>query len=315
MSTTPLSGTVTPSGSQLERPFTWIPESNVYVSYPSKTVVDTATSNGQRKDDPTVILIFGWMGAQLPHLYKYTEQYNKLYPFATQIMVRAHAKYFWGSETTRRAAVSPVIKLLRDAGIHENTMAESSGLLVHAFSNGGALNVTTLARAIADSRTSASNTSAIPARALIYDSLPGVLNIRVTLLAFTAAIRSPAFRAIAKFFLGILYIMGTVWKYLEALVFGPKEDLVTKLHRELNEPKLLPQHIPRAYMYSEVDELIPASSVEGHAKKAKELTGGDTGVVRLVKFQGSPHVAHARQDPERYWDTVVKTWESSFSKQ
>ncbi|CAE6430614.1 unnamed protein product, partial [Rhizoctonia solani] len=279
MSTSPLSGTVTPSGSQLERSFTWIPGSNVYVSYPSKTAGDNTTSSGQRKNDPTVILIFGWMGAQLPHLYKYTEQYNKLYPFATQILVRAHAKYFWGSETTRRAAVSPVIKLLRDAGIHENTMAESSGLLVHAFSNGGALNVTTLARAIADSLSPTTNASAIPAQALIYDSLPGVLNIRVTLLAFTAATRSPAFRAIAKVFLGILYIMGTMWKYLETLVFGPKEDLVTKLHRELNEPKLLPQHIPRTYIYSEVDELIPAESVEGHAKKAKELIGGRTGAV------------------------------------
>ncbi|CAE6534042.1 unnamed protein product [Rhizoctonia solani] len=313
MSTTPLSGTVTPSESRLERSFTWIPRSNVYVSYPSKTAGDNTTSHGLRKKDPVLILIFGWMGAQLPHLYKYTEHYNKLYPLATQILVRAHASYFWGSETTRRAAVSPVIKLLRDAGIHENTMAGSSGLLVHAFSNGGALNEATLARAIAGTLSPTTNTSAIPAQALIYDSLPGVLNIRVTLLAFTAAIRSPIFRAIVKAFLGILYILGTAWIYLENLVLGPKEDLVTRLHRELNEPKLLPQHIPRTYIYSNVDELIPAESVEGHAKKAKELIGGSAGIVRLVKFQESPHVAHARQDPKRYWDTVVQTWEASCS--
>ncbi|KDN32900.1 hypothetical protein RSAG8_14013, partial [Rhizoctonia solani AG-8 WAC10335] len=139
------------------------------------------------EEERPLILIFGWMGAQLPHLYKYTEHYNKLYPLATQILVRAHASYFWGSETTGRAAVSPVIKLLRDAGIHENTMPGSSGLLVHAFSNGGALNEATLARAIAGTLSPTTNTSAIPAQALIYDSPPGVLNIRVTLLAFTAA--------------------------------------------------------------------------------------------------------------------------------
>ncbi|CAE6346554.1 unnamed protein product [Rhizoctonia solani] len=311
MSTTPQSGTVTPGGSKLERTFTWIPESNVYVSYPSET--NTASSELGKKD-PAVILIFGWMGAQLPHLYKYTEQYNKLYPFATQILVRAHAKYFWGNESARRAAVSPVIKLLRDAGIHENTTAESSGLLVHAFSNGGALNQTTLARAIAESISPSANTSALPAQALVYDSLPGVLNIRVTLLAFTAAIRSPVFRAIAKAFLGILYILGATWKYLETLIIGPKEDLVARLHRELNEPKLLPQHIPRTYIYSDFDELIPAESVEEHARKAKDLIGGGTGI-RLVKFHGSSHVAHARQDPERYWNTVIKTWETSLVKQ
>ncbi|CAE7183448.1 unnamed protein product, partial [Rhizoctonia solani] len=229
-------------------------------------------------------------------------------------IVRAHAKYFWGSETTRRAAVSPVIKFLRDAGIDENTVAESSGLLVHAFSNGGALNETTLARAIADTLPPSTNTSAIPAQAIIYDSLPGVQNLRVTLLAFTAAIRSPVFRTLAKVLLGVLYTLGTAWKYFENFVLGPKEDLVTKLHRELNEPKLLPQHIPRTYIYSDADELIPAESVERHAKKAKELTSRDTGVVNLVKFQGSPHVAHARQDPKRYWDTVAQTWEASTRK-
>ncbi|CAE6465835.1 unnamed protein product [Rhizoctonia solani] len=309
MSTTPLSGTVTPSGSQLERSFTSIPGSNVYVSYPSKIAADNSVASGPKKD-PTVILIFGWMGAQLPHLYKYTEQYNKLYPLATQILVRAHASYFWGSETTRRAAISPVIKLLRDAGIHESTVPESSGLLVHTFSNGGALNETTLARAIADTLSPSAKAAAIPAQALIYDSLPGVLNIRVTVLAFTAPIRSPAFRAIARILLGILYILGTAWRYLEGVVFGPTEDLVTKLHRELNEPKLLPQHIPRTYIYSDVDELIPAKSVEGHAAKA----GQNAGTIKLVKFLGSPHVAHARQDPEKYWDTVVQTWEAALAK-
>ncbi|CAE6413969.1 unnamed protein product [Rhizoctonia solani] len=313
MSTTPLTGTVTPSGSQLERTFTQIPGSNVYVSYPPKTAGDNPITGGARKKDPTVILIFGWMGAQLGHLYKYTEQYNILYPSATQILVRSHASYFWGNEAARRAAVFPVIKLLRDAGIHENTTAESSGLLVHAFSNGGALNETTLARTIAET-TQATNTPAIPAQALIYDSLPGVLSLRATVLAFTAAIRSPVFRAIAKVLLGAFYILGTAWGYLKNTILGPKENLITKLHRELNEPKLLPQHIPRTYMYSDVDELIPAESVERHAKRAKDLIGRDTGIVKLAKFQGSPHVAHARRDPKRYWDTVVLTWEASFSK-
>ncbi|KAJ1310803.1 hypothetical protein OPQ81_009323 [Rhizoctonia solani] len=294
MSTTPVTGTVTPSGSPLKRSFTQIPGSNVYVSYPSKVTGGNTTTSGVGKKTPTLILIFGWMGAQLPHLYKYTEQYNILYPSATQIIVRAHANYFWGSEVARRAAVSPVIKLLRDAGIHENTTAETSGLLVHTFSNGGALNETALARTIADTLPPTTNIPAIPAQAIVYDSLPGVLNIRVTVLAFTAAIRSPVFRAIAKFILGILYIMGAAW-------------------RELNEPKLLPQHIPRTYIYSDIDELIPPESVERHAKKAKELIGGDEGAIKLVKFQGSPHVAHVRTDPRRYWDTVVQTWEASFS--
>ncbi|KAH7330742.1 hypothetical protein B0J17DRAFT_679440 [Rhizoctonia solani] len=224
--------------------------------------------------------MFGWMDAQLPHLYKYTEQYNKIYPGATQILVRTHQNYFWKGEAAKRASVFPVIKLLRDAGINEHTAAEKSGLLVHTFSNGGALAQTSLARTIAESLPPRVTTPALPAQAFIYDSLPGILDLGHTI----------------------------------GLVLGQKEDTFTQLHRELNEPRLLPQRVPRTYIYSDIDELIPSESVEGHAKKARELIGGEAGseLVKLAKFEGSSHVAHARKDGKRYWDEVVRTWDASF---
>ncbi|KAG8755949.1 hypothetical protein FRC11_005633 [Ceratobasidium sp. 423] len=212
------------------------------------------------------------------------------------------------------ASVFPVVKLLRDAGIDEHTAAEKSGLLVHTFSNGGALAQNALARAIAESLPLNATTSALPAQAFIYDSLPGILDLRITAMAFTAPIRSPALRSLAKLVVGAIYILGSVWRRTFGLILGQKEDTFTQLHRELNEPRLLPQHVPRTYIYSDVDEIIPSSSVEGHAKKARELIGGDAGpeLVRLVKFEGSMHVAHARKDGKRYWGEVVRTWEASY---
>ncbi|CAE7117930.1 unnamed protein product [Rhizoctonia solani] len=296
----------------IQRAFSRINESDVYVSHPINVPKEENTDQGKPKPPP-VVLIFGWMDAQLPHLYKYTEQYNKIYPGATQILVRTHQSYFWKNEAANRASVSPAIKLLRDAGINEHTTAERSGLLVHTFSNGGALVQTALARAIADSLPSNATTPALPAQAFIYDSLPGMLDLRVTALAFTAPIRSPILRSLAKIVVGAIYIIGSVWRSTIGVILGQKEDTFTQLHRELNEPSLFPQHAPRTYIYSDVDELISQESVEGHAKKARELIDGSAGseLVKLAKFEGSSHVAHARNDGKRYWYEVVRTWEAS----
>ncbi|KAJ1310816.1 hypothetical protein OPQ81_009336 [Rhizoctonia solani] len=300
-----------PSMSASKRAFNRIGGSDVYVSYP----VDVPNEGvPDQRRTPPVILMFGWMDAQLPHLYKYTEQYNKVYPGATQILVRTHQSYFWKGEAAKRASVFPVIKLLRDAGINEHTAAEKSGLLVHTFSNGGALAQTSLARAIADTLPPNITTPALPAQAFIYDSLPGILDLRITALAFTAPIRSPALRTLAKLVVGAVYIMGSFWRHTVGLLLGQKEDTFTQLHRELNEPRLLPQRVPRTYIYSDVDEIIPSESVEGHAKKARELIGGEAGseLVRLVRIEGGMHVAHAKKDGKRYWDEVARTWEASY---
>ncbi|KAF8599236.1 hypothetical protein BDV93DRAFT_526185 [Ceratobasidium sp. AG-I] len=304
---------------QLQRVFNRVNDSDVFVSHPPKTA--DAQGTGSEKA-PSVILIFGWMDAQLPHLYKYTEKYHQMYPSAAQILIRTHQKYFWKGEAAQRAAISPAMKLLRDSGISPNNVAESSGLLVHTFSNGGALAETSLANCLAESAfpaadSTSSSHSALPAQAFVYDSLPGVLSLGITITAFTAPIRSAPLRAIAQVVFGTAYIVVTAWRYTFGALLGQGPDKFTLLHRELNDSRLIPHHVPRTYIYSDVDELIPAESVEGHAKKTKELLekeGLDSGLVRLVKFEGASHVAHARKDPKRYWETVVQTWEASYRK-
>ncbi|KDN34311.1 hypothetical protein RSAG8_12605, partial [Rhizoctonia solani AG-8 WAC10335] len=258
MSTTP--GSTAPKAAN-QRIFNRVDGSDVYVSYPIDVPKGESADQGKTKSPP-VVLLFGWMDAQLPHLYKYTEQYNKIYPAATQILVRTHQSYFWKKETAKRASVFPAVKLLRDAGINEHTAAERSGLLVHTFSNGGALAQTSLARAISESLPSNATASALPAQAFIYDSLPGILNLRVTALAFTAPIRSPALRSLAKIVVGAIYILGSFWRSTVGVILGQKEDTFTQLHRELNEPRLLSQRVPRTYIYSDVDELIPIQVAE-----------------------------------------------------
>ncbi|KAB5593006.1 Guanine nucleotide-binding protein alpha-2 subunit [Ceratobasidium theobromae] len=209
------------------------------------------------------------------------------------------------SDSSQRASVAPVIKLLRDAGISEATPPHSSGLLVHTFSN--ALAQTTLARAIASS--SPGPNPALPAQALVFDSLPGVLGLGITARAFTAPIRSRPLRALAKLVVGAVYILAMVYKYsIGAIIQGNTHDTFTRLHADLNDPRLLPLDVPRTYLYSDVDDLIPMHSVEAHAHRASQLGAP----VSLVKFAGSPHVAHARTHPQQYWDAVTRTWNASL---
>lgn len=181
---------------------------------------------------------------------------------------------------------------------------------------------TCLANCLAESTTptadsTSSSGSALPAQAFVYDSLPGVLSLGITVTAFTAPIRSAPLRAIAKVVFGTAYIVATVWRYTFGAVLGQGPDKFTLLHKELNDSRLFPLQVPRTYIYSDVDELIPVESVEGHARKAKERLvkeGLDPELVKLVKFEGTPHVSHSRKDPKRYWETVVETWEASYKK-
>ncbi|KAG9119171.1 hypothetical protein FRC07_005958 [Ceratobasidium sp. 392] len=296
----------------LERLFTRVEGSDVYVSHPPKNLAEQTSAVGK---SPSVILICGWMDAQLVHLYKYTEKYHQLYPSATQILIRSHQKYFWAGDAAKKASVLPAVKLLRDAGISPGDPAESSGLLVHTSSNGGALVLTSIARQLAE--TTSPTQSALPAQALIFDSLPGTIDLRVTVLAFTAPIRSAPLRAIASAVFGAVYIVGKIWRETIGAIFGRSPDTFEKLHADLNDTKLLPQRVPRTYIYSDADELIQVQSVEGHASKAKEqleASGVDPDIVRLTKFEGSKHVSHARLDPQRYWTAVADTWSTSLRK-
>ncbi|KAG9096478.1 hypothetical protein FS749_008398 [Ceratobasidium sp. UAMH 11750] len=309
MSITPTAGT---PKTPLARPFTRVEGSDVYISHPPKDLTEQTGAAGK---SPSVVLVCGWMDAQLVHLYKYTEKYHQLYPSATQILVRSHQKYFWAGDDAKKASVFPVLKLLRDAGINPGDPAESSGLLVHTSSNGGAIVLTSIARQIAETTQTTPAQPALPAQALVFDSLPGTIDLRVTVRAFTAPIRSAPLRAMASVVFGAVYVLGMIWRNTIGALFGRSPDTFEKLHADLNDPKLLPQPAPRTYLYSDVDELVQMESVEAHASRAKELLGAggvDPTVVRLVKFEGSKHVSHARHDPQRYWTTIVDTWNSSF---
>jgi len=82
-----------------------------------------------------------------------------------------------------------------------------------------------------------------------------------------------------------------------------KPPILNRLYSYLNESTTLPP-VPRLYLYSTKDELIPYKDVEEHGLEAREK-----GVeVRMERFEKSSHVGHARVEGERYWNAIEEVW-------
>ncbi|QRV76855.1 indole-diterpene biosynthesis protein PaxU [Ceratobasidium sp. AG-Ba] len=295
------------STSKLQRPFQRVDDTEVYVSYPQKSNVDSA--NGA----PRVILVLGWMEASLSQIHKFTEAYHQIYPSATQIVVRAVIKQLFSELSTNKPYVLPVIKLLHDAGIRAYDRPETSGLLVHTISTGGAMSQMYIAHCLADTCPAPPpKGSALPAQAVVYDSVPSIISYSVFFEFFTTGLKSPVLRTIAKPFLVPAYAGAQLYKH----TIDRRPDTFATTRSEMSNSSLVPQDITQVYIYGSADLLTPPESVEKYVvdkkeRLRKEGVNGDR-VIRAERFEGSPHVSHAKVDSKRYWKVVMETWESSL---
>ncbi|KDQ59158.1 hypothetical protein JAAARDRAFT_175911 [Jaapia argillacea MUCL 33604] len=296
--------------SQSENQFTEL-GSDVLLRTPGAS---SSTSPGNPKH-PRLVLIFGWMGAQLPHLHKYSQAYSKLYPDATQVLVRCERSVFSRTEVAKQESMIPVAEVLEDLGYIPSSVrtkpdpatpdvdeAGNRSVLVHAFSNGGGYQLSTLSRVLAKRKIE--RLSPI-ANALILDSCPGSGGVSTSVTAFTSHIRNPFIRYPSAILVWLFFSSS----HLLAIILRRK-PWVDALKETLNKPDLLPwmdKNTPRLYIYSKTDHLIPWKQIEAHAKEGEEK-GFD---VRSEVFEKSDHVAHARTDPKRYWGAVEDVWNAA----
>lgn len=141
---------------------------------------------------------------------------------------------------------------------------------------------------------------------IIIDSAPGKGGIRTALEAFTISIKSRILKAIA-------YVLLGAWMFLYTLTLTlrRKQGPIEEIRSKLNNPLILPwttANTPRLYLYSDADRLIPYHAVEEHVALAKTIGLN----AHAVQFHGSPHVAHARTHPEKYWEAVKSTWAEAW---
>ena len=162
--------------------------------------------------------------------------------------------------------------------------------------------ITELSRIISARRLGASGTTDVPPSCLIVDSCPGSGNLSRALKAFTALIKSPILRVLAAIPIAfILILLGAV------RLLSRKPELIAEMRSRLEQPSLFPwmsEAAPRLYVYSDADQMVAAEDVEAHINVMK-VKGLD---VHVEKFHGTPHVTHARSDPDRYCGAIQQLW-------
>jgi hypothetical protein len=197
------------------------------------------------------------------------------------------ANFIYRSNKKQRRLVDPVISRLQDK--------RSDKLLVHIMSNGGAKQWATI-------NTTYFNTTGhvLEYDLTVIDSAPGraryqqCLRTMINLLPRPLVLRIP----LSVFFAGVVSFM-----FFEDL-FPGHENVVDAMRRELNNSEQMSGSARRCYIYSDEDEVISSKDVEDHARQA-EANGWS---VTMVKFDGSQHVAHLRQDYFKYWDAIEAAW-------
>ncbi len=162
--------------------------------------------------------------------------------------------------------------------------------------------------------------------ALVLDSTPDASTLRCLTTGISAGFRNPLLKLAAAPAVLLLY---SVFRF----TYGITTPLLPEVRQHLNSPMLIPfyrnparhrdgtligypkvlasrdiaqeiQWIPRLYVCSKVDEITDFNAVQTHVEEARRA-GLDT---RVEVYEKSPHVSHARTDPERYWSAVQQLW-------
>ncbi|KAH8590611.1 hypothetical protein B0O99DRAFT_598866 [Bisporella sp. PMI_857] len=249
--------------------------------------------------DPTIIILAQWMGAspRSKLLLSIYVTYAKLYPAANIITIASRPEFFFTTPTyVRQGLFEPVVDFLRGSG-ERNGIGEGdreSGVLVHTFSNGGALSVVDVCSVFKEK-----TGRKLGIKGLVLDSAPGDPSIQETWAALSMSLpKSILWYPSAAVLCGVLFTM-----YLAKSLFSP-ETLVLQTRRLLNDPSLVDPGAKRMYVYSNTDALVGWRDVERHAKEASEK-----GVyVELVKMEDSKHVQHVLKHWDVYWTNLESFW-------
>lgn len=88
---------------------------------------------------------------------------------------------------------------------------------------------------------------------------------------------------------------------------GFENNVISRTRRRIIDPTYFDPSAPRCYLYSKSDTLIAWQDVSEHVEETE--TAGIP--VIDIPFETSEHVRHAKEDPQRYWDAVMTTWQQA----
>ncbi|KAH8664385.1 hypothetical protein BX600DRAFT_464353 [Xylariales sp. PMI_506] len=246
-----------------------------------------------RKIRTSLVVICSWVAANPKHVFKYAQFYQQKFPNTSILIIQSSAydAAFRWTVRSHLSRIAPALDIVLD---YMSKGLSGKNMLVHAFSNGGALTSSLLLAKLCKERKVAYE------GALIFDSCPGEAGYRKTVKAFIISFslrRLPA----------LLYAVASVIAYT-SLFIGlaiPNamgiENVVSRSRRLLNDTAIIDREAPRLYLYSKADELVQWRDVQNHAAAARQLRFR---VVRDLCWEHTEHCAHMVAEPDKYWDAV-----------
>ncbi|RGP69141.1 transmembrane 53-b [Fusarium sporotrichioides] len=247
---------------------------------------------------PKLVIVASWTNALDTHIAKYVDKHKQLFPAAQILLVKSFNKTFFDPKGLARF-VRPMVPVIRAAVPEGASSTSEPSILIHIFSNGGSSCISALYDEYSISA-QADEDPYLPPHVMVFDSAPGAQRASTTHAFFVVN-----FSKLQRFFLSpLIYIFALFWQLTRNL--GNTKDWLVywgKTHNEAEGKK--ERELRRSYIYSDTDDLVLHTDLEIQASQAVELGYN----VRMEKFVGSQHVAHARHDDERYWRTVQRTWD------
>jgi pimeloyl-ACP methyl ester carboxylesterase len=238
---------------------------------------------------PSLVVLCTWVGARPKHIAKYAAEYLGHYPSAALLVLESNlADMTYRSDGAQQARLGPARHVLQaQPGL------TGSGVVVHAFSNGGAQCATQVVAALP------STLRATALRAFILDSCPSEASYTRSANAILLPLAdSPMLKLFAFPFTHLLLCL----IFIADRVFG-FENVVARARRRLNSSAYIPHAVPRLYIYSSADRMVPAADVEAHAEQARRAGCFD---VANLRFEVSGHCAHASRYAEQYWCGIAR---------
>lgn len=169
---------------------------------------------------------------------------------------------------------------------------------MHAFSNGGAQCAIQVVAALPPAH------RATAFRAFVLDSCPGEASYTRSANAILLPLaKSPTLKLLAFPFIHLLLCL----IFIADRVFG-FENVVARARRRLNSSAYIAHAVPRLYIYSSADQMVPALDVEAHAEQARCAGYSD---VANLRFEASGHCAHASRYAEQYWSGIAGLFNKS----
>ncbi|KAI8586436.1 hypothetical protein BDZ88DRAFT_429223 [Geranomyces variabilis] len=250
-----------------------------------------------------LVIIFGWMDANVRHLEKYGQWYRTEKNLSVMYVESRQPDVLRSAAATARV-LEPVRTILAEYGVVAGDSAKATAAcFVHVFSDGGSRSLKSFTDFLHDV-----HQQTLVAAGIVFDSCPGQFTVTTAVRSFAAPIRNLLLRPTA---VGLLYVFFSALRLIHFVTFSP--DATEKTRRALLEPSRFGQPseagslAPRLYQYSESDQLILYQAVEAHAEAARQSGAS----VTLKKWENTPHVRHMQADPGRYWAAVAKLYEEA----